>query len=86
MPFTSETLHGYLGYAQPLFGKSFTETVSDALGQHTVLRYDPAEATGRWAPSELPAGQALNQPAPLFKKLEDKVAEEERARLGNKFP
>jgi hypothetical protein len=30
----------------------------------------------------LKPGQKLNQPGPLFKKLEEKVAEEERARLG----
>jgi methionyl-tRNA synthetase len=34
-----------------------------------------------WAVSELPAGQALREPAPLFKKLDESVVEEEYARL-----
>ena len=34
-----------------------------------------------WAKSELPPGQALRAPAPLFKKLDDSVVEEEYARL-----
>jgi methionyl-tRNA synthetase len=35
-----------------------------------------------WKPSDLRPGAILNQPSPLFKKLEEKVVEEERARLG----
>jgi methionyl-tRNA synthetase len=31
--------------------------------------------------SALPAGQALREPAPLFKKLDESVVEEEYARL-----
>lgn len=82
LPFTCEKLHTYLGYDQPLFGEQYTETVSDALGQHAVLRYRPGSASGKWEPSQLQAGVALRQPAPLFKKLEESVAEEERRRLG----
>jgi methionyl-tRNA synthetase len=82
LPFTAERLHTYLGYTTPLFGEPYIEPQADTLGVHNVLRYAPARATGRWAPSQLPAGQKLNPPAPLFKKLEEKVAEEERARLG----
>jgi methionyl-tRNA synthetase len=66
-----------------LFGSQRVETYPDAkLGQHTGLTYDPAGATGRWALSDLKPGQALRQPGPLFKKLEEKLVEEERARLG----
>lgn len=82
LPFTSEKLNTYLGYQQPLFGEQFTETVVDNLGTHQVLRYRPGPAAGRWEPSSLKAGQALVQPAPLFRKLEESVVEEERARLG----
>ena len=35
-----------------------------------------------WAKSALPPGQALRQPAPLFKKLDESVIEEDYARLG----
>jgi methionyl-tRNA synthetase len=47
-----------------------------------VLRYRPGPAEVQWQPSQLAAGQALNPPAPLFRKLEPSVAAEERARLG----
>jgi hypothetical protein len=30
----------------------------------------------------LPAGQALGEPEPLFKKLDESVVDEERARMG----
>jgi methionyl-tRNA synthetase len=82
VPFSSERLHGYLGYTEPLFGSQYTETVQDSLGEHTVLRYRPGPAEVQWKPSQLAPGQALNQPAPLFRKLEESVAAEERARLG----
>lgn len=82
LPFTSERLHSFLGYEVPLFGEQFVETILDDLGEHRALRYRHAEASGRWEPGELPAGQKLRQPEPLFKKLEVEIVEEERARLG----
>jgi methionyl-tRNA synthetase len=83
LPFTCERLHTYLGYGQPLFGEQYIETIADELGEHLALRYRPASASGRWEASQLPAGQALQAPAPLFLKLDEKIVEEERARLGN---
>jgi methionyl-tRNA synthetase len=65
-----------------LFGEQATETVTDSLGKHTVLRYLPETATGKWEPGQLPPGQKLQQPAPLFKKLDDEIVEQERSRLG----
>ncbi len=85
LPFTCERLHGFFGYESPLFGEQYTETVKDSLGEHTVLRYrvgQIANLSPQWKPSELQPGKKLNQPGPLFKKLEESVAEEERARLG----
>jgi methionyl-tRNA synthetase len=82
LPFTSEKLHGFFGYDAPLFGTQSTSQQADALGEHTVLRYHGESATGRWEPSQIQPGRALNQPGPLFKKLEPKIIEEERARLG----
>ncbi len=84
LPFTCERLHTFMGYSEPIFGEQLTQSVQDELGTHTVLGYSPAKASGRWVASQLPAGQTLQQPAPLYKKLEESVAEEERARLGNK--
>jgi methionyl-tRNA synthetase len=48
---------------------------------HEALTYDYSGAIGTWAPSELPPGQTLRQSAPLFKKLDESVIEEEYARL-----
>jgi methionyl-tRNA synthetase len=81
LPFTSERLHGFFGYEAPLFGQSLIESVTDSLGEHTVLKYRGVEGM-QWKPSELKPGAKLNPPAPLFKKLEEKIIEEERARLG----
>jgi methionyl-tRNA synthetase len=83
LPFTCEKLHHILGYETSLFGQQYTQLVTDALGQHNVLRYNPADANGQWQPSQLTPGQKLNQPSPLFKKLDESVAEEERERLKN---
>ena len=83
LPFTSEKLHGFFGYENPLYGEQYVQEINDSLGTHTGLRYQsPAEARLIWKPSELKPGQKLNQPAPLFKKLEDSIVEEERTRLG----
>lgn len=85
LPFSSERLHRFLGYEDTLFGDLYVERVNDSLGEHTVLRYRPhAEETqrNRWKPSELQPGSLLQTPAPLFRKLEESVVAEERARLG----
>jgi len=83
IPFSSEQLHKILGYDQPLFGEQFTEAISDNLGEHEVLRYNPEKATGVWQASQLQPGVELLKPTPLFKKLDDEIVELERARLGH---
>jgi len=90
LPFTSEKLHTFFGYETPLFGEQYIEEIKDSLGTHNGLKYRPplalsggeAAVEAQWKPSDLKPGQKLNQPGPLFKKLEDSVVEEERARLG----
>ncbi len=84
LPFTSDRLHGFMGWDGSLFGTQKTETLSDELGEHTVLRYDPSGAVGKWEPSQLQPGQTLRQPSALFKKLDISIVEEERSRLGSK--
>ena len=81
IPFSSELLHGYLGYKQPLFGEQYIDPQLDKLGAHNTLRYRTPKPGGTWEPSNLQPGQRLGQPAPLFKKLEPILAEEERRRL-----
>ena len=82
LPFTSDKLHGFMGWEGSLFGKQTTETLKDELGEHSVLRYDPADAVAKWEPSQLKPGQQLRQPHALFKKLDVSIVEEERSRLG----
>ncbi len=95
LPFTSEKLHGFFGYETPLFGEQYVEEIKDSLGIHNGLKYralsgglsspqgvSKPEVEARWKPSELKSGAKLNQPGPLFKKLEESVIGEERARLG----
>ena len=70
LPHSSEQLHRYLGYTEPLFGQLNTASIQDARGAHRVLRYDHSAASGLWQAQPLPAGQALQKPAPLFTKLD----------------
>jgi methionyl-tRNA synthetase len=88
LPFTAERLNYFLGYDTPLFGEQYIEEVKDSLGVHKVIRYrhSALSATNaveaKWQPSKLEPNQVLRQPSPLFKKLDESVVEEERARLG----
>jgi methionyl-tRNA synthetase len=64
-----------------LFGRQHVVEYEEETRSHQALTYDHGGAIGTWAPSALPAGQALRPPAPLFKKLDESVVEEEYARL-----
>ena len=83
LPFTSQKLHELLGYdgyiAGPLLFREYTEADGSS---HRVLTGDYETWVGEWAPSALPPGQKLQQPVPLFKKLDESVVAEELARLG----
>jgi methionyl-tRNA synthetase len=81
LPHTAQQLHDYLGYDGQLFGTHHVVEYQEETGSHLALTYDHSGAIGTWASSELPAGQALRAPAPLFKKLDESVVEEEYARL-----
>ncbi|NTW02473.1 MAG: methionine--tRNA ligase, partial [Oscillochloris sp.] len=71
---------GYDGYiAGPLEFKEYTEANGNC---HRVLTGDYTGWVGRWEVSTLAVGQALREPKALFKKLDEKVIEEELARLG----
>jgi len=81
LPFTCQDLHTYLGYDDQLFGELRLATLPESERSHLALRYDGAGARGRWAASDLPAGQALREPKPLFLKLEPTIVEEEIERM-----
>jgi methionyl-tRNA synthetase len=71
LPFTSQTLHELLGYDGYLAGPLEFRTVTEDDGRtHEILTADYGGWVGRWAPSQLPAGQRLREPQPLFTKLD----------------
>ncbi|HSM55340.1 MAG TPA: methionine--tRNA ligase [Candidatus Sulfomarinibacteraceae bacterium] len=82
LPFTSQRLHEMLGHEGQLFGEQKVRTYEESDSSHVALTYDPEPAVGRWERLEVPAGQPLKKPKPLFKKLEESLAAEELARLG----
>ena len=83
LPFSSQLVHELLGYDGFLAGPLEFRTVTEADGStHEVLTGDYESWVGSWAPSELPAGQQLLEPRPLFRKLPPETAAEELARLG----
>jgi methionyl-tRNA synthetase len=77
----TQELHEYLGYEGQLFGTQQVVEYQEETRSHAALTYDHSSAVGTWTKSELPPGQALREPAPLFKKLDEGVVEEEYARL-----
>ena len=82
LPHTSQRLHELLGYDGWIAGPLVYRTVEEDGGHaHEVLTGDYATWIGEWRPSELPPGQQLLAPEPLFKKLDDSVVEEELARM-----
>ena len=70
LPFSSQTLHELLGYEGWIAGPLDFRTVEEDGASHRVLTGDYASWVGRWAPSELPPGQTLAEPKPLFRKLD----------------
>jgi methionyl-tRNA synthetase len=49
---------------------------------HEYLGYEGKVEDYGWKRQELPAGQELREPQPLFKKLDESIIEEETARIG----
>jgi methionyl-tRNA synthetase len=86
LPFSSEKLHRLLGYQEPIFGAQRIEAFQESERAHEALTYDASAATGKWEPQTLPPGQRLEEPQPLFRKLDDDIVEAERARLGHGAP
>lgn len=83
LPHSSEALHRYFGYDEPIFGEQTVRAVSDDLGDHTVLGYVPTAHPLTWTPSSLRPGSRLREPGPLFTKLDEALAEQERGKLGS---
>ncbi|HEX6386734.1 MAG TPA: methionine--tRNA ligase [Anaerolineae bacterium] len=82
LPFTSQQLHELLGETSTIFGEQLVKTYQEATRSHVALTYDGSKAVGAWERREIPINRRLPKPIPLFRKLEESVAEEELARLG----
>ena len=70
---------------KPLFGEQAVDTINDSLGEHSVLRYLPEQASGHWEPSQVQPGQRFQKPAPLFKKLDPILARSSSTMLISSF-
>ena len=83
LPFSSQAVHELLGYDGSLAGPLELRQVGEEDGDpHEVLTGDYASWIGSWAPSELPPGQELREPRPLFRKLDpDVVVPDELRRM-----
>jgi methionyl-tRNA synthetase len=77
LPHSAQSVWEMLGFDGLLFGSQFVERITDARGEHLVLRYDHAGAIGQWEAVTLPTGQHLRKPQALFTKLEPETAERE---------
>ena len=81
LPHTSQQLHELLGYDGWLAGPLEFRTVEEEDGRtHEVLTGDYASWIGSWQPSELPPGQTLLEPMPLFRKLDASIVDDELSR------
>jgi methionyl-tRNA synthetase len=59
-----------MGYDDVLAGRLELRDVAEEDGAHTILTGDYGDWRRGWGPTDLPAGQPLREPAPLFKKLD----------------
>ncbi len=80
LPFSSQRLHRMLGYPGEIAPMPERQR-QEGDDPHLVLTGDYRLGEVRWAPTELPAGQVLGQPEPLFRKLDQEVVEQELARM-----
>ena len=83
LPFSSQTLHELLGYEEVIAGPlRFEEVEEEGGAPHVVLTGDYHAWSGGWEPTELPAGQALREPRPLYVKLDpERVVADELERM-----
>jgi len=82
LPFSSQALHEMLGYKGSIVGRQYLQEIAEGDVTHRVLRYDGRKNVGTWGPSQLPIGQKLRRPKPLFTKLDEEIIEQEVARIG----
>src|SRR6201992_1419497 len=82
LPRSSQTVHEMLGGTGEWSGLPRIETVDEEGGPSYPVITGDYDSTFRWESRPVAAGTPLSAPAPLFKKLDDSVVDEEIARLG----
>jgi methionyl-tRNA synthetase len=71
LPFSCQRLHELIGYDDVLGGPVVFRDVEEPGGEkHTVLTGSYDTWRRGWGPTDLPAGQKLLEPKPLFAKLD----------------
>ncbi len=82
LPFSSQKVHELLGYEGFIAGPlALREVGADDGDPHEILTGAYETWTGSWEPSNLPPGQTIREPQPLFRKLDPSVVEEELSRM-----
>ncbi len=81
LPHTSQQVHELLGYDGTIAGPVEFREVEDEGETHEILTGDYTGWAGSWKPSELPPGQPLREPKPLFRKLDESIVDEELERM-----
>ncbi|HEY6494296.1 MAG TPA: methionine--tRNA ligase [Trebonia sp.] len=81
LPRSSQTVHEMLGGTGDWSGMPRIETVDEEGGPSYPVITGDYDSTFRWESRPIAAGTPLAVPAPLFKKLDDSVVDEEVARL-----
>jgi methionyl-tRNA synthetase len=83
LPYSSDAVHRLLGNDQIWSGMPELREVSQADGpDYPVLTGEYEGAAARWESRPVVAGTKLQTPAPVFKKLDPSIVDEELARLG----
>ena len=81
LPHSSQRLHETLGYEGVIAPGPCVEETTDPEGSPRLVLTGNYESVCHWEASRLPVGQRIRQPEPLFPKLDERVVEEELARL-----
>lgn len=81
LPFSSQKLHEALGYDSSLMGEQHVVEFQENSHKHLGLTYRYDKRGDLWKPSQLRPGQPLRYPQPLFRKLDERIVEQELARL-----
>jgi methionyl-tRNA synthetase len=81
LPHTSQEVHELLGHEGQLAGPLEFRTVQEDGEAHEVLTGDYRSWVGAWEPSDLRPGTPLEEPRPLFRKLDPSIVDEELARM-----